>query len=121
MVELVLPKNSRVVDGKVWPKPANAKRVTEFKIYRYDPDGESNPRTDTYFVDRDDCGPMILDALLWIKNKIDPLSCSAVMFARISRIATELGYMDEHIQLLESIAEKCKGLSIGDVDTSVVH
>ena len=58
---------------------------------------------------------------LCIKNKIDPLSCSAVIFARISRIATELGYMDEHIQLLESIAEKCKGLSIGDVDTSVVH
>ena len=60
-------------------------------------------------------------AKLCIKNKIDPFHVSAVIFARISRIATELGYMDEHIQLLESIAEKCKGLSIGDVDTSVVH
>ncbi len=27
---------------------------------------------DTYFVDRDDCAPMVLDALIWIKNKIDP-------------------------------------------------
>jgi succinate dehydrogenase / fumarate reductase iron-sulfur subunit len=72
MVQLTLPKNSRVVDGKAWAKPANAKRLTEFKIYRYDPDGESNPRTDTFWVDRDDCGPMVLDAIIWIKNKIDP-------------------------------------------------
>ena len=72
MVQLTLPKNSRPVEGKVWPKPAGAKTVTEFKIYRYDPDGESNPRIDTYWVDRDDCGPMVLDGIIWIKNKIDP-------------------------------------------------
>ena len=71
MVQLTLPKNSRVVDGKVWPKPAGATRVTEFKIYRYDPDGATNPRLDTYFVNRDDCGPMVLDAIIWIKTKID--------------------------------------------------
>jgi len=72
MVELTLPKNSRVIDGKVWPKPANAIHLTEFRIYRYDPDGESNPRMDTYYVDRDDCGPMVLDGIIWIKSKIDP-------------------------------------------------
>ena len=66
MVQLNLPKNSRVTKGKVWPKPQGATHLQEFQIYRYDPDGESNPRTDTYYVDRDDCGPMILDALLWI-------------------------------------------------------
>jgi succinate dehydrogenase / fumarate reductase iron-sulfur subunit len=72
MVQLTLPKNSRIVEGKVWPKPAGAKRLVEYKIYRYDPDGESNPRTDTYWVDRDDCGPMVLDGIIWIKNKLDP-------------------------------------------------
>jgi succinate dehydrogenase / fumarate reductase iron-sulfur subunit len=72
MVQLTLPRNSRIVEGKVWPKPAGAKRLVEYKIYRYDPDGESNPRTDTYWVDRDDCGPMVLDGIIWIKNKIDP-------------------------------------------------
>ncbi len=72
MVELTLPKNSRVVEGKSWPKPAAANNLQEFRIYRYDPDGESNPRTDTYWVDRDDCGPMILDGLIWIKSKVDP-------------------------------------------------
>src|SRR4051794_23028276 len=72
MVQLTLPKNSRIVEGKVWPKPAGAKRLVEYKIYRYDPDGESNPRTDTYWVDRDDCGPMVLDGIIWIKNKIPP-------------------------------------------------
>jgi succinate dehydrogenase iron-sulfur subunit len=71
MVELTLPKNSKVKEGKVWPKPAGAKRLTEFRIYRWDPGVGGNPRIDTYFVDRDDCGPMILDAIIWIKNKID--------------------------------------------------
>jgi len=72
MAELTLPKNSRIMPGKTWPKPAGATRLKEYRIYRYDPDSGQNPRLDTYFVDRDDCGPMVLDALLWIKNKVDP-------------------------------------------------
>ncbi|MDR1827243.1 MAG: succinate dehydrogenase iron-sulfur subunit [Methylobacteriaceae bacterium] len=66
-----LPKNSVVKEGKTWPKPQGAKNIQEFRIYRYDPDSGENPRVDTYFIDRDDCGPMILDALLWIKDKVD--------------------------------------------------
>jgi succinate dehydrogenase / fumarate reductase, iron-sulfur subunit len=72
MVELTLPKNSRMVTGKTWPKPEGATNLRTFRIYRYDPDGESNPRVDTYFVDLDTCGPMVLDALIKIKNEIDP-------------------------------------------------
>ena len=72
MVELLLPKNSQVQPGKTWPKPEGAARLREFNIYRYDPDTEENPRLDTYFVDLADCGPMVLDALLWIKNNLDP-------------------------------------------------
>ena len=71
MVEFTLPKNSRIVVGKTWPKP-DSKNVKAFKIYRYDPDRPENPRVDTYFVDLDTCGPMILDALIKIKNEIDP-------------------------------------------------
>ena len=71
MVELALPKNSTITEGKVWDKPANANNVREFKIYRWSPDDGKNPRTDTFYVDTDDCGPMVLDALLWIKNKVD--------------------------------------------------
>ena len=72
MVELLLPKNSQVQRGKTWPKPEGASRLREYQVYRYDPDTEDNPRVDTYFVDLDDCGPMVLDGLLWIKNNIDP-------------------------------------------------
>ncbi len=72
MVELTLPKNSRVVEGKTWERPANARNVREFRIYRWNPDDGKNPHVDTYYVDLDDCGPMVLDALIWIKNKIDP-------------------------------------------------
>ncbi len=71
MVEFTLPKNSRVTPGKTWPRPQGASNVKEFQIYRWDPDDGRNPRLDTYYVDRDDCGPMILDAIIWIKNKVD--------------------------------------------------
>jgi succinate dehydrogenase / fumarate reductase iron-sulfur subunit len=81
MVQFTLPKASRPVSGKTWPKPDDAKAVTEFHVYRWNPDDIQNPRIDTYFVDRGDCGPMVLDALIWIKSKIDP----ALTFRRSCR------------------------------------
>ena len=72
MAEFTLPRNSRYTDGKVWPKPSGAGKTTAFRIYRWNPDDGQNPRIDTYHVDRNDCGPMVLDALIWIKNKVDP-------------------------------------------------
>lgn len=72
MAEFTLPKNSQPTEGKTWPKPDSGGTLRKYRIYRYDPDSGENPRIDTYFVDTDDCGPMILDALLWIKNTIDP-------------------------------------------------
>lgn len=72
MAQFTLPKNSKITEGKTWPKPEGATRLREFRVYRWDPDDGNNPRIDTYFIDLDDCGPMVLDALLWIKNKIDP-------------------------------------------------
>ena len=72
MVELRLPKNSRVTEGITWGKPSGAQNVQEVRIYRYNPEDNENPRLDTFFVDLDKCGPMILDALIKIKNEIDP-------------------------------------------------
>jgi succinate dehydrogenase / fumarate reductase, iron-sulfur subunit len=73
MVEFTLPKNSRVTQGTRWPAPLQAAHnLREYHIYRWNPDDGHNPRIDTYHVDLDDCGPMVLDALIWIKNKVDP-------------------------------------------------
>lgn len=72
MAELRLPKNSRPVEGKHYPAPAGASNTRRYVIYRYDPDAEAPPRMDTYDVDTDTCGPMVLDALIKIKNEIDP-------------------------------------------------
>jgi succinate dehydrogenase iron-sulfur subunit len=72
MVQLNLPANSRIKEGKTWPKPEGATNLREFRIYRWSPDDDDNPRLDVYFVDMDACGTMVLDALLWIKNNIDP-------------------------------------------------
>ncbi len=72
MVELRLPKNSRVTKGKEYKLRNGSKDKKSFVIYRYDPEKKDNPRTDTYEVDLKDCGPMVLDALITIKNNIDP-------------------------------------------------
>jgi len=72
MAEFRLPANSKVRKGKHFPAPEGAKRVKRFVVYRYDPDSGENPRTDTYEVDLERCGPMVLDALIKIKNEIDP-------------------------------------------------
>ncbi len=71
MAEFKLPKNSRVQKGKTWPAPEGAKRIKLFHVYRWNPDTGENPRLDTFPIDLDDCGPMVLDAMIKIKNEID--------------------------------------------------
>ena len=72
MVQLRLPANSRITAGHVWPGPGDCIRPKSFKVYRWNPDDGQNPRLDTYEIDLDNCGPMVLDALIKIKNEIDP-------------------------------------------------
>ncbi len=72
MAEFRLPANSRITEGKHFPAPEGATNVRRFRVYRYDPDSGERPRIDTYEVDVDRCGPMVLDALIKIKNEIDP-------------------------------------------------
>jgi len=62
---------SRIERGRIWPAPPGVSRVKPFEIYRYDPDSDGHPRLDTFSVDLDDCGPMVLDALIWIKDTMD--------------------------------------------------
>ncbi|WP_372612549.1 2Fe-2S iron-sulfur cluster-binding protein [Halomonas sp.] len=67
-----VPKEFRIQPGKSWPIPPGAKRLKRFQIYRYNPESGEPPRIDTFAIDRDDCGPMLLDALIKIKDEIDP-------------------------------------------------
>ena len=72
MAQFVLPENSKIKAGKQHPGPDGAPHTRRFQIYRWDPDGDQNPRADSYDVDTDRCGPMVLDALIKIKNETDP-------------------------------------------------
>ena len=81
MAEFTLPANSKVPEGKTHKAPAGTKRVATFRIYRWDPDTGANPRLDTFEIDRDQCAPMVLDALIKIKSEID----STVTFRRSCR------------------------------------
>ena len=72
MVQLTLPKNSKVLKGNLFSLETDITGKKIFKIYRYDPEKKENPRLDTYEIDLKKCGPMVLDALMKIKNEIDP-------------------------------------------------
>jgi succinate dehydrogenase / fumarate reductase iron-sulfur subunit len=72
MAEFRLPRDSRVGKGRHFPAAAGSRKTKRFRIYRWNPDDGSNPRVDTYEIDLEDCGPMVLDAVIKIKNEIDP-------------------------------------------------
>ena len=71
MVEFSLPPNSKVKPGRENPASPDAKNPRTFKIYRWSADDGENPRLDSYDIDLSDCGPMVLDALIKIKNEVD--------------------------------------------------
>ncbi len=81
MAEFSLPKNSVVEKGETHKAADGTKNVKTFSVYRWNPDDGKNPHMDNYEVDMDECGPMILDALIKIKNETD----STLTFRRSCR------------------------------------
>ena len=72
MLQLRLPKNSRPGKGKHFPVSEESANTRIFEVYRWDPDSGDTPRVDSYEIDLNDCGPMVLDAIIKIKDEIDP-------------------------------------------------
>ena len=81
MAKFTLPINSIVKKGKTYRLDSEPKNILTVDIYRYNPDDGSNPCIDTYILDKDNFGPMALDVLLYIKNKVD----STLSFRRSCR------------------------------------
>jgi succinate dehydrogenase / fumarate reductase iron-sulfur subunit len=81
MAQFSLPANSIMQKGQSFPAPGGAKNTKVFKIYRWNPADGKNPRIDSYELDLDDCGPMVLNALIKIKNEVD----ATVTFRRSCR------------------------------------
>ena len=68
MVQFNLPKNSKIVKGKTYGKPNNL----TLQIYRWNREDGAKPRIDIFNLDKKKIGPMLLDAIMYIKNKVDP-------------------------------------------------
>lgn len=81
MAQFTLPPNSKIKAGRQVNAAEDAARAKTFRVYRYDPDDGDNPRYDDYTIDLDRCGPMVLDAIIHIKNDID----SSLTFRRSCR------------------------------------
>ena len=72
MASFTLPANSKISGNGTAYASKGATRVKKFTVYRYDPDSGQNPRYDTFEIDLDKCGPMVLDALIKMKSEMDP-------------------------------------------------
>jgi succinate dehydrogenase / fumarate reductase iron-sulfur subunit len=114
MVELTLPPNSRIDKraGKHHPAPAGASNVRTFRVYRFDPASGERPRVDRFELDMDQCGPMVLDALLKIKNEVD-----ATLSLRRSCREGICGSCAMNINGKNTLAciQACDGLPKGDI------
>ena len=71
MVQITLPKNSKVKKGNFYKDKTGSKNTKKINVYRWDPSTDENPRLDTYEVDMDNCSSKVLDVLNKIKNEID--------------------------------------------------
>jgi len=60
---------------------SGATNMQKFKIYRYDPEQQAKPFLQEYNIDLNECGPMILDALIKVKDQVD----STLAFRRSCR------------------------------------
>ena len=72
MASFTLPANSKIGRNRTAHRVSGAIRVKRFTVYRYDPDSGQNPHYDTFEIDLDACGPMVLDALIKMKSEFDP-------------------------------------------------
>ncbi|KAK6128295.1 hypothetical protein DH2020_037964 [Rehmannia glutinosa] len=57
---------------QVEPKAKSSSTPKTFQIYRWNPDSPQKPELQDFEIDLKECGPMVLDALIKIKNEIDP-------------------------------------------------
>jgi succinate dehydrogenase (ubiquinone) iron-sulfur subunit len=69
------PNTMKGADEQADPAPgivaSKAPNMKKFAIYRWDPDTGEKPYLKTYSINTNECGPMVLDALIKIKNEID--------------------------------------------------
>lgn len=81
MVAFSLPANSRVGHGRTITATNQAAHSRQFNVYRWSPDDDENPRLDSFVIDTSQFGPMVLDALIYIKDHLD----STLTFRRSCR------------------------------------
>jgi succinate dehydrogenase / fumarate reductase iron-sulfur subunit len=85
MAEITLPKNSKIdnKNSKTFKASKDSKNIKVFEVYRYNPEDpeNKNPHIDKFEINLDECGPMVLDALIKMKSEQD----SSLTFRRSCR------------------------------------
>ena len=67
------PKSPKETSAVEEPKKSPEAKIKTFHIYRWSPENPTEkPRMQSYTLDLNKTGPMMLDALIRIKNEVDP-------------------------------------------------
>ena len=61
MVQFSLPQNSKILKGKFYKDKTGSNNLKKVNVYRWSPASNENPRIDTFEVDLNECGPIVLD------------------------------------------------------------
>ncbi|CCG83181.1 Probable succinate dehydrogenase [Taphrina deformans PYCC 5710] len=72
-ISTTAPANASVATSEQAPTTGKAPKMKKFSIYRWSPETpDKKPTMQDYDIDLNTCGPMVLDAIIKIKNDIDP-------------------------------------------------
>ena len=81
MAQFRLPLDSRIREGRYFNHEGDGTSIKRVQIYRWNQERGSNPQIDTFEIDGEMAGPMVLDVLIGIKDSID----STLTFRRSCR------------------------------------
>jgi len=71
MAQFRLPVGSRIGEGHYFNYDGDRTNIRRVQIYRWNQENESKPQIDTFEIDGEMAGPMVLDVLIKIKDSID--------------------------------------------------
>ena len=81
MAQFRLPLDSRIREDRYFNYEGDGTSIRRVKIYRWNQESGSTPQIDTFEIDGEMAGPMVLDVLIGIKDSID----STLTFRRSCR------------------------------------
>ncbi|KAL4558451.1 hypothetical protein LXL04_036651 [Taraxacum kok-saghyz] len=86
MGDFFLSEPQNRLNQQAKPVAQSSHKLKNFQIYRWNPEIPAKPDLKNYEIDLKECGSMVFDALIKIKNEIDPTEWITIGFLKGSKI-----------------------------------